>query len=979
MPVSILNQWSSKWGAIDTELILSPTPGNTLIAVLGYHVIDGSAPMLSLGDVSRNAWAPLADNTKFASSTHAGAQLQVEVWACPSARYDGWPWLLAYAAAMQMTALDVGSACINVVEVPALPGDLTVDSVTLATASASTTASVTVLAPAGGADCLMVAAAITDAGSAATPSGTGWTALASVTNSNPNATLSAAWREATTGGTVTFTGVSANWAVVAASIRTTGATLPQPNPAWPSTRFQVGLGYDMSTPLSRVRWTDQTRRYQSLDASRGIQAERGVAQQGQANAVLLNYDGAYTPRPIATAATATAAGTATTIKVADASAANIHVGDFFRLKSSTGTLKELNVFQVTGLASSGGTTTITFARADGTPGGAQAATASLDVYAGIAIDLYIPWRLVKVVAGTTYIVGSGRLADLVIDFTDARRSTATGAGVDELETLATVANPSALRGELYRHAGLGWYWPLDDAAGSGYAANQSGLSNTPLTEKASRYGTGSATADFGASTQDVQTNTNLKTSLLGDPGTGWMQDGLTSADMNAQKGYALVGSDKFPPLSGGVTIMGAIVHTDAQIGTILGSSTDPTVCILRNGDPGAGVSAGSIVKLSVNHANFQATITVWDRATHAATSVNASSSQLAGEDWRTWALVLTRTSWQLYLSGSAQGSGACNLVDTWTGIEIGGEASQFYNGKCGPGTHAHIAIYNRALTAGEITAIQFLAKLGTTSNDGGSGRVIRKLGAAGYRGTRIINPDGNSYSAEAAPSGSVFDIVSEVLGYQDGLAFIDAASQVQGRTPNRAAHQSPRAILGDGPGELPYQPGQSYGHNRMTLYNDVEVSNTTSFIDQQSTSTLIAVDDTSAASYGPRTLPAATRWATNAAAWHLGWWLLGRYAYPRMRVETITVSAVASNDVTSSAGRWAFIAGVEVGDIVVINRRPLGQPMISIRCLVLQVSTSFKYGDQVSADVTLTLAAAPPQVAVCGTTTGALAGTVLGL
>ncbi len=983
MAVSILNQWSAGWGAIDAEMVLNPTPGNTLVAVIGCRVVDGSAPMLSLGDVSRNAWTLLSDPFRFASSAHASAQLQVEIWACPSARYDGWPWLLTYAAATQMTALDVGTAVAGVFEVAALPGELTVEAVTLATASASTTASVTVPAPGGGVDCLMVAAAITDIGTAATPSGTGWAGLTAVTNGNPNVALSAAWREATTGGTGTFTGGSANWALAAVAIRTTGATLPQPNPAWPSTRFEVGLGYDMATPLSRVRWTNQTRRYQALDAQRGIQAERGVAQQGQASAVLLNYDGAYTPRDVAEAATATAAGTTTTIKVADADATDIHVADFFHLQTSTGALKELNVFQVTGLSSSGGTTTVSFTRADESGGGARAATASGDVYAGIAIDLYTPWRLVKHVADATYIVGSGRLADRQVDFSDPHRSITTGIGVDELEILATVANPSALRGELYRHQGLGWYWPLDDAAGSGYAANQSGVTNAPLTQTASKYGTGSATADFGASTQNVatiSTQPDFQTSLMGDQGSGWQQAGITSADMNARKGYALTGSDQFPPISGGVTIMGALLQTSDQIATIGSSTTNPTVVILRNGDPGAGVSAGSIIKLSIDRSTLLAVVTVWDKDTHAATAVTASSSQLAGADWRIWALTFNRTSWALYLGGELEGSGSCDLVDTWTGIEVGGEASQFYNGNCGPAIHAHIAIYDRVLTVGEINVIQLLARAGTTVLDSGPGRVIRKLNTAGWRGARVINSSIGDYSTEAAPSGSIMDIVAEVLGYQDGLAFIDAASQVQGRTPGRACHQSPRAILGDGPGELPYQPGQNYGFLRMFVYNDVEVSNTTGFIDLLSASLLVAVDDISAARYGPRTLPAATRWAKNYAAWHLAWWLLGRYAYPRMRVQTVTVSAVASNDVTSPAGRWAFVCGVEVGDIVVINRRPLGQPVISVRCLVLQVETHFQFGDQTSADVTLTLAAAPPRVAVCGDTNlGQLAGTVLGV
>jgi hypothetical protein len=976
MAITIPNQWPGTCGDTDAEIEANPTVGRMLLACIASRVVDGSTPTLAVGDVSRNGWMLLQDPFRSASVPHVAGQLQVEVWGCPSARYDGWPFQLIYASAMQITASDVGSVCVNVLEISGTTGQITVDSVTPFTATAATSLGMTAPAPTGGANVLQIAAAVADSGTAATPSGTGWTALAGVTNVNPVVGLASAWREATTGGTATMTlGTSQNWAGVIVALKTTGTVLAQPNPAWPATSLQIGLGYDLSTPLSRVRWTDQTTRYLSLNSSRGVQAELGAAQAGQTTLRLRNPDGAYSPRAVALASSANATGTTTTIKMADASATSIHVSDFFRLKTSGGAFKELNVFQVTGLSSASGTTTVTFARADGTAGGALAATASGDVYAGIAIDLFIPWRLLHTVAGITYVAASGWLRDLPLEFADAHYSTVQAQGADAIETLSA-ANPSLLRGEYYRRPGLYAYWPCDDASNVGYAANASGVSNAALTQTASKYGVGQMTAGFGASTQDViPVGDTFAHSLLGDAASGWAQSGGVAADL-ATKGYALVGSDQnFPPISGGVTIVGVLVATDLNP---IGSATaDPTVCIVRNADPAAGVGQGSVIKVSIDRATLLPKVTVWDKATHATTAVTGTGVQIASGTWRLWALSFNQTSWAMYMgSESVSATGSCNLVATWSGIDIGGEADQFFHGRAFSGIHAHVAVYGRRLTRQEISNMGLAVQQGTPLSELSSARVSRKLNTVGYKGTRVANTSVTYDSIEDAPNGSVVDLLSTLASWEDGAVFADSANQVQFRTNVTAYQQKPLAILGDGPGEIPYQPGQTYDYNPTFLYSQTSIENTSVVSTQVGTSTLVAIDDVSAAKYPGKTLELATRLQRVSDAWHLGWWLLARYAYPRQRVGSVTVSAAATSDTT----RWAFVCGVEVGDIVTVNRRPIGQPAISIRCKVLNVTPAFdRTTDPVKGEVTLTLAAAPFIVPIANDATyGVVGGTVLG-
>lgn len=964
MALAVPQQWTAAAADQDAEIFTYPATDDWVIAVVSCRVVDGGAPLLNLGDVSRNLWRLLATDTAWAHSEHTAAQLQIEVWACPRVHFDGWQFLAVYASAMQISAADVGSLNVHLSEVSGFAnGSIMVDKIVVGTASAATSLSLVIPAP--GANCMMVAGAAVDSVTATVSvTSPGWTSLTGVDSSSaPNLRMAEMWRASNASQTASWSSsVAANWVGIAVSIRETAVSpyLPsQPNPAWPATQFQVGLGYDLSTPLSRVRFTDQTTRYFGLAGDRGIQAELGVAQQGQTDIQIRDDDGAYTPRTPGSA-TASAVGSATTIKVPDAQATNIHKSDFFRLYSS-GVLKELNIFQVTGTSSSGGTTTVTFARADGTAGGAQAATAGGDVYTGIKIDLYIPYRLLKTIAGKTHVAASGWLRDLQITYMDAHWAEVQAEGTDALETLQA-ASPSALRGEILRRNPT-QYWPLDDASGSGYAQNASGFSTSTLTQTASKYGTGAnATADFGASTQDVQTDSNLITSLAGDPGAGWLQNGQTSAELT-QKGQALVGSDPLmPSIAGGVTIVGATLTTNDQSTVIVNASVDPTIFILRNTDPGSGAALGSVIKMALDRVTLTPKITVWDKATHATTTTTGSPFQTAGGAWSTWALTFNQTSWAVYTGGQADGSGSCNLVDSFSAIDVGGEADQFFHGHFMPGLFAHIAIFPRRLTVGEIARINS-ALIDGRASELSSTRIQRKLNSVTWRGPRIVNSTPVGLSAEPAPTGSVADTVSEIAGYEDSLIFVDAAGQLQFRNRILAYQQQPRAVLGENTsaGEIPYQPGMTPSFNPTVLYNSVKVDNThdTGF-GTVGTTTFVAVDDVSGTRYNPRTLPRSARYFNDISGRDMAWWWLAKYAYPQLRVETVTIEASAAPD------RWPFVLSVEVGDLLTLMKRQIGAPPYAVSCRVISVKPAFtrNAGGQTTGSVTLTLAAAPQPVTV---------------
>lgn len=988
MAITVVNDWNTTTGISDAKQTVSATAGNWLVAVVTWKSQASAVqPSINVGDNGRNLWSLLATRSVQANNTFVfspTAVLNCQVWACPAVAYAGWPALSVFTAIQSFTGLDIGSVAIKLVEVAGMGnGFLTVDSVTLGQATAATNFTLTVPAPSGGVDCLQVAAAAGDiAYGSYTTTGTGWAQLSNVTNTNPEVGLFAAWREGTTGSSVTFGllgGATRLWAGVIVAIRQTGVPPAQPNPNWPATEMQLGLGYDLSSPLSGVWWTTLQTPFPSVSAKRGIQYELGTAQAEPTDIVLRNSDGALTPKTAVTA-TASAPGTTTTILIPDASASGIAVGDFFRLYTGAGVLKEFTVFKVVSLASASGTTTITFTAADGS-GPALAATGAGDVFQGTPVDLYTPYRLVMSWGGKRHVVSAG-WAESWPQVWDASgmvgEITMTGTGA--LANL-TAANPTCLAGEITRRNPYA-YWKLSDAGGAPVAVNSSARSTTQLVVTTSKNGAGSGSADFGAGTQGASDNNStppIVSSLLGDPGNGWQQTGLTSADLNAGKGAALIATDvNFPSIAGGVTIYFVHYVLAADFTAVNGATVDPTVVMVRNTDPGAGAQ-GSVIKFGWKHSTGNPRVTVWDKATHASTGTDCTS----GGQWASpsffisGALVFNQTSWTAYSqNGQLAGSGTCNLASSFSILNVGGEADRFFNGNCCPGIFTHVAVFDRMLTANEISQLD--SAMSAMPAELTTARVQRKLDVIGSRSGRLLSADGAAAASyESADASTVADACSQVGGYEDALVFEDAAGNYQYRPPQMYGAQVSRAVLGERAdlGEVPYLAGVESDFDMTYLYNQITVTNVTksqaAFDDSMAETPFVAIDQVSVLKRMPRTLDRTVRLYYQQAAFYLANWLLSQYSSPKQRIASVTI------DPASNPSLWLFCLTVEVGDLVTVMRRPLTASPISLQCVVLQVEQKGAPGVW---QTTLTLGVArPSQLVLNDSVRGVVGSNVMGL
>lgn len=225
-----------------------------------------------------------------------------------------------------------------------------------------------------------------------------------------------------------------------------------------------------------------------------------------------------------------------------------------------------------------GTITLTLDNNDAalTPG-----NASSPYYPDIVAD--VPVRLLMTWAGRTYSVWSGFVERWPQTWSGTTRQGLASVTVTDAWSL--LGDPLlACQQEEIILAGPYSYWPCGDAASSSYAQNVAPGNSAALQSVQSKYGAGSATAAFGA-------NSGLNP---GDPsGTVWSQTGLT---INGYGSCLFSADENYPPLSGGMTIMGWFDPDLAGNANVGFTATNASPCVFSSS---AGYSTGELVVLVV--------------------------------------------------------------------------------------------------------------------------------------------------------------------------------------------------------------------------------------------------------------------------------------------------------------------------------------------------------------------------------------------
>lgn len=177
---------------------------------------------------------------------------------------------------------------------------------------------------------------------------------------------------------------------------------------------------------------------------------------------------------------------------------------------------------------------------------------------------------------------------------------------------------------------------------------------------------------------------------------------------------------------------------------------------------------------------------------------------------------------------------------------------------------------------------------------------------------------------------SVVDAISTMATAEGGFLFCDAANNVTW-WPRAFLYNRPvKWTLGDGPGETPYDPGEAYDFDNTFISNLVTVQRQAS--QNGNGAVAITADQPSQKQYFTRNGQQATvEVMADQDAYDLANWQLAKYRQPSLRVQQVVLDPAANPAV------WPVALGVEQGDVVRLNRRPLGGAVISQLCIVQMV------------------------------------------
>jgi hypothetical protein len=111
-----------------------------------------------------------------------------------------------------------------------------------------------------------------------------------------------------------------------------------------------------------------------------------------------------------------------------------------------------------------------------------------------------------------------------------------------------------------------------------------------------------------------------------------------------------------------------------------------------------------------------------------------------------------------------------------------------------------------------------------------------------------------------------------------------------------------------------------------------------------------AQDQTSVANYFPRSYERTLYNTADTEAVDAAYFLLSRYKDPHLRPETIKLTPVRNPAI------WSTALGLEIGDLVRVNKRPIGGTAIAVDCFVERVEHSY---DAQTADWITTVTLSP--------------------
>jgi hypothetical protein len=886
--INLMNVWdirSAPSTGVDSTAVAN-TNGNTLVAFLVAGQTTSEIPVFNVADDGHNLWR-FGGRETFADG-------ELEIWIAANAR----PATVVSAGSTWPTQ----GVCGMIAEFTGMPDFVQV--VLTATAHTSHGSNLTVSGTASQACQAFTVFAISQTGGApvaTTPSG--W--LAGSNNNtgsflaDPSSqslwfaygsfaagTVSAAWHSS----------LSAELTALTVGFSTAPPVPAQPNPNWPALTVEAAFGYQPGAINQIPSWTDITSRCIIEDQATGINASRGreyeltQADAGELSIMVNNLDGAFNPE---------------------------NTGSPFWPH----------------------------------------------------VTLETPVRVSAVWQNITYPVGFGYISSLPQEFPDPQWGFVEVKASDGVSILSNARLPSALGGE-YLADGAYAYIPCSEFFTT---ANGEPLGN------ASRVNTKPAYGYDGAGPLNLlQSGQTLN--LAGDPGSGI---GISSLTTMTGPNLTALGA-RLPGIRYLDYAIPQPVTTGATLECIAITPTGPH-------DPSAQAwfqlmaleaPANNYVSLRTpatdvypQH-NARMALVISNQATTA-----KSYSLLMQDYWQPYAeqdgvatvnyndgkphlhtltLSYAATSWTMryFIDGVFQSSfttspGSVEGFTDLNAISLGGppgpggvQAPDGWNYSAG-----QLAYFGQVLPDYRIQA-HATAALTAWNADTVSQRFGRILAWGGIpvpRAGTMGSATPLMGNADQIQGQSVSDALNDLATNDGGMPYCAADGANWYKSRMSFYNRPPKFIFGDNAagGEIGYDPNASFGFDNSFLYNLTESQRTVS------AGTELIIFDTGAATeginnYGAVALEAdfpseaeyfargplsqGVETTSDQDAYDRASWSLTKYRQPQIRANEIVIEP------SSNPAFWPAALGVEQGDIVTVNRRPIAAPAYSVNCVVQKVT-----------------------------------------
>jgi hypothetical protein len=339
----------------------------------------------------------------------------------------------------------------------------------------------------------------------------------------------------------------------------------------------------------------------------------------------------------------------------------------------------------------------------------------------------------------------------------------------------------------------------------------------------------------------------------------------------------------------------------------------------------------------------------WADGTSAVVASSAGSALLSTSVPSFICATVSNGSFTLFVNGASMDSdsagGSPDLRDMkWSslaGQQAGGIYTEYANGRYG-----HVSIWDRALSASEITDLWSLGSNGGSDYpEPEADRLSRLASYAGFQGELSLDPSLSTLMAptwEAATT--ALDVIQSAAEDASGYVFVDGDGRLTYH--NRARRQSApiRYTLGESNG-LPFEPGLTFQMDDDKVINEVNYTRTGGV-------SATVRDSTSIAAFGRKSKSLELSITDDMAVSDAAYSLLNVYAEPIVRCEQVNLNATATN------GLFPVALGVEVGDRVKLTDLPAGAPAPNYEFYVEAIDTAVSV-DGATAQWVTTLSLSP--------------------